>query len=122
VEELSQATQQYLKGCESITQAKIADALDEYAKALTVLAPRLPQPLRNVPKIVAEAAHRARGAGTKAGAVAALNNAIALIHKEIALVRSEEPETAAAHDSRSGELVAGTLNVATLALVNSGGL
>ena len=117
VEELSRQTQEYLKGCENLTQTKIADALDEYAKALTVVAPRLPKPLRNLPRIVAEAAHTARVAPTKAMAKAALDHAVAEVHKEIALVLSEDPQSAA---NDSG--VEGTLNVAALALVNSGGL
>lgn len=119
MEELSQATQQYLERCGNLTQAKIADALNEYAKALTVVAPRLPKPLRNLPRIVAEAAHTARVAPTKATAVAALHHAVAEVHKEIALVLSEDPQSAARD---SGDLVAGTLNVAAVSLVKSSGL
>ncbi len=86
-----------------------------------MVAPRLPKPLRNLPKIVARAAHRVRVAPSKAEAVAALDRAIAAIHKDISLVRSEDVETRK-RLTRSGELVAATLNVASLALVNSGGL
>jgi len=118
---LSQATRDYIEECRCDTQQCLADALDEYSKALAVVAPRLPKPLRNLPKIVAEAARHVRVAKTKAEAVAALDHAIAAIHKDISLVRSEEVGTTA-RDARSGELVAGTLNAASAALVNSGGL
>jgi hypothetical protein len=104
-----------------VTQQCVADALDEYSRALTVVAPRLPKQLRNLPKIVAEAAHRVRVAKTKAEAVAALGQAIAMIHKEIPLVLSEDVGTATSA-RQSGELVADTLTVAGQSLVNSGGL
>ena len=104
-----------------MTQQCVADALDEYAKALTVVAPRLPKPLRNLPKIVAEAAHRVRIAKTKAEAVAAISHAIDIVHKEIPLVLSEDVATATPA-RRSAELVADTLTVAGDALVNAGGL
>ena len=46
---LSEATQAYIRECGCATQQCIADALDQYAKALAVVAPRLPKPLRNLP-------------------------------------------------------------------------
>lgn len=118
---LSEATQAYIRECACDSQQCIADALDQYSKALAVVAPRLPPPLRNLPKIVAEAAHRVRVARTKAEATRALEQAIATVHKDISLVRSEDVETQTSK-RRSGELVADTLSVASAALVNSGGL
>jgi hypothetical protein len=118
---LSRETRKYIEECACGEQQCVADALDQYAQALAVVAPRLPKPLRDLPKIVARAARQVRIAKTKAEAVAALDQAIAAIHKDISLVRSEDVETRK-RQTRSGDLVAGTLNVASLALVNSGGL
>jgi hypothetical protein len=118
---LSRATQDYLEACRCDEQGCIADALDEYAKTLAIVAPRLPKPLSNLPRIVAEAARHVRIAKTKAEAVTALDRAIAAIHKEISLVRSEEIVTEK-RERRSGDLVASTLNVASVQLINSGGL
>ncbi len=118
---ISQALDNYFKRCENPTQATIADALDEYAAKLQVLAPRLPPALRNIPAIVAEAARRVRAARSRTEAVAVLRQTIAAIHKEIALVRSEDPETHS-REIRDGEAVVGAVNVASVALVNSGGL
>jgi hypothetical protein len=118
---LSRATQDYLEACRCDEQRCIADALDEYAKTLATVAPRLPKPLRNLPRIVAEAARHVRIAKTKAEAVTALDRAIAAIHKDISLVRSEEIVTEK-RGRRIGDLVASTLNVAGVQLINSGGL
>src|SRR5208283_4407208 len=118
---ISQALDNYFKRCENPTQATIADALDEYAAKLQVLAPRLPPALRNIPAIVAEAARRVRAARSRTEAVAVLRQTIAAIHKEIALVRSEDPETHS-REIRGREAVVGAVNVARVALVNSGGL
>jgi hypothetical protein len=54
-------------------------------------------------------------------AVAVMRQTIAAVHKEISLVRSEDPETQR-RQTRDGEVVAEALNVASLALENSGGL
>lgn len=121
VARLSEATQRYLRECACVTQQCVADALDQYSRALAVVAPRLPKPLRSLPRIVAEAAHQVRVAKTKAEAVVALDHAIAIVQKDISLVRSEDVETGK-RDTRSGDLVADTLNVASSELVNSGGL
>lgn len=86
-----------------------------------MVAPRLPKPLRSLPRIVAEAAHQVRVAKTKAEAVVALAHAVAVIHKDILLVSSEDVETGKP-DRRSGDFVADTLKVASSELVNSGGL
>ena len=119
---LSAATQAYIRECACDTQQCIADALDQYAKALTVVAPRLPKPLRNLPRVVAEAAHRVRVARTQSGSGAAPSTMRSpLCSKDISLVRSEDVEVETSKQ-RSGELVAGTLNVASDALVNSGAL
>ena len=99
----------------------IADALDAYAAKLQVLAPRLPPALRNVPAIIAEGARRVRAARSRTEAVAVLHQTVAAIHKEIALVLSEDPETRG-RELRDGDMVAGALDRTSVALVNSGGL
>jgi hypothetical protein len=121
VNDLSAATQKYIKDCQCASQQCVADALDKYAEALAAIAPRLPPRLRNLPSVVAQAARRVRAARTKAQAVQAINAAIAVIHKDMTLVRAEDAETRQ-RETRSGALVADTLNVASLSLEKGGGL
>ncbi|MGD0186216.1 MAG: hypothetical protein ABSC25_13330 [Roseiarcus sp.] len=121
VNDLSAATQKYIKDCQCASQQCVADALDKYAEALAAVAPRLPPRLRNLPSVVAQAARRVRAARTKAQAVQAINAAIAVIHKDMTLVRAEDAETRQ-RETRSGALVADTLNVASLSLEKGGGL
>ena len=118
---ISQSLENYFKRCQNPTQTTIADALEAYAAKLQVLAPRLPPALRNIPSIVAEAARRARAAPSRAAAVAVLRQTVAAIHKEIALVLSEDPATRS-RELRDGDVIAGALSGASVALVNSGGL
>ena len=118
---ISHALDNYFKRCENPTQATIADALDAYAARLQVLAPRLPPALRNVPAIIAEGARRVRAARSRTEAVAVLHETAAAVHKEIALVLSEDPQTRS-HEVRDGDVIAGALGGASVALVNSGGL
>ena len=118
---ISQAMENYFRRCQNPTQATIADALDAYAAKLQVLAPRLPPALRNVPAIIAQAAKRVRAAPTRAAAVAVLRQTVAEVHKEIALVLSEDPQTRS-REIRDGDVIAGALGDANVALVNSGGL
>jgi hypothetical protein len=118
---ISQAMENYFRRCQNQTQTTIANALDEYSAKLQVLAPRLPPALRNIPAIVAEGARRVRAARTRTEAVAVLRQTVAAVHKEIALVLSEDPETRG-RELRDGEAVAGALGSASVALVNSGGL
>jgi len=118
---ISQSMENYFKRCQNPTQTTIADALEAYAAKLQVLAPRLPPALRNIPSIVAEAARRARAAPSRTAAVAVLRQTVAAIHKEIALVLSEDPVTRS-RELRDGDVVAGALSGASVALVNSGGL
>ncbi len=118
---ISQAMENYFRRCQNPTQATIADALDAYAAKLQVLAPRLPPALRNVPTIIAQAAKRVRAASTRAEAVAVLRQTVAEVHKEIALVLSEDPQTRS-REVRDGDVIAGALGDANVALVNSGGL
>jgi hypothetical protein len=120
VKDLSEATQSYIRNCGCTTQVCIADALDQYAQALAQVAPRLPPHLQNVAGIVATAARRARVARTKAEALRAVHDAIAAIHKDIELVKAEDPDNPRA--TRGGDFVADTLNVASLALEKGGGL
>jgi len=118
---ISQSLENYFKRCQNPTQTTTADGLEAYAAKLQVLAPRLPPALRNIPSIVAEAARRARAAPSRAAAVAVLRQTVAAIHKEIALVLSEDPATRS-RELRDGDVVAGALSGVTVALVNSGGL
>ena len=118
---ISHALDNYFKRCENPTQATIADALDAYAAKLQVLAPRLPPALRNVPAIIAEGARRVRAARSRTEAVAVLHQTVAAVHKEIALVLSEDPQTRS-REVRDGDVIAGALGGASVALVNSGGL
>jgi hypothetical protein len=120
VKEMSKATEAYIRNCHCATQVCIADALDQYAQALALVAPRLPPHLQNAAGIVATAAGRARVARTKAEAVRAIHDAIAAIHKDIDLVKAEDPDDARA--TRGGDFVADTLTVASLALEKGGGL
>ncbi len=121
VKAISRAAQKYIKQCECATQQCIADALDQYAEALAVVAPRLPSELQDMPNVVARAARRVRAARTKAEAVKVLHEAIAIIHKDMSLVRAEDPETEQ-RQTRSGGYVVDTLNVASLSLEKAGGL
>ena len=118
---ISQSLENYFRRCQNLTQATIADALDEYAAKLKILAPRLPPALRNVPAIVAEGARRVRAARSRSEAIAVLHQTVAAIHKEIALVLSEDPQTRG-RELRDGDVVAGALDRTSVALVNSGGL
>jgi filamentous hemagglutinin family protein len=118
---ISQSMENYFRRCQNPTQTTIGDALDAYAAKLQVLAPRLPPALRNVPAIVAEGAKRVRAAASRAEAVAVLRQTVAAVHKEIALVLSDDPQTRS-REVRDGDVIAGALGDANVALVNSGGL
>lgn len=118
---ISQSMENYFRQCQNSTQTTIADAMDEYAAKLQILAPRLPPALRRVPAIVAEGARRVRAARSRTEAVAVLRQTVAAVHKEIALVLSEDPETRS-REVRDGDVIAGALGGANVALVNSGGL
>jgi filamentous hemagglutinin family protein len=118
---ISQSMENYFRRCQNPTQTTIGDALDAYAAKLQVLAPRLPPALRNVPAIVAEGAKRVRAAASRAEAVAVLRQTVAAVHKEIALVLSDDPQTRG-REVRDGDVIAGALGGASVALVNSGSL
>jgi len=120
VKALSRATESYIRNCGCATQACVADALDKYAEALAQLTPRLPPQLQDEANVVAQAAQRVRAARTKAEALHALHDAIAIIHKDVELVRAEDPDHPRL--TRGGDFVAETLNVASLALEKGGGL
>lgn len=121
VKDLSRDTQAYIRDCGCVAQACIADALDEYARALAEIAPRLPPRLQNAPEIIATAARRVRIARTKKEALTALNDAMAAIHKDIELVKAEDPN-ADPRNTRGGDFVVETLSVASLSLEKGGGL
>ena len=120
VKTLSRATEAYIRNCECATQACVADALDKYAEALAQVTPRLPPQLQDEANVVAQAARRVRAARTKAEALHALHDAIAIIHKDVELVKAEDPDHPRL--TRGGDFVAETLNVASLALEKGGGL
>ena len=120
VKALSRATESYIRNCGCATQNCIANALDSYAEALAQVTPRLPPQFQNEAAVVAQAAQRVRTARTKAEAQRALHDAIAIIHKDIELVKAEDPDHPRA--TRGGDFVAETLNVASLALEKGGGL
>ncbi len=115
VKAISRATKSYIMGCHCDTQACIADALDKYAAALAVVAPRLPRELQNLPSLVSNAARRVRAARTKAAAVAILKETIAHVHKEIELVRADDPDTLR-RQTRGGTFAEGTLETAAIKL------
>ncbi|MGD0186215.1 MAG: hypothetical protein ABSC25_13325 [Roseiarcus sp.] len=121
VKALSRATQRYISQCQCVTRTCIADALDQYAEALTAIAPRLPPELRDMPSVVAQAASNVRTARTKAQAVQAIHAAIAIIHKDMSLVRAEDPQQLG-RETRGGLFVVDTLNAASLSLEKAGGL
>ncbi len=118
---ISQSMENYFRRCQNPTRTTIADALDAYAAKLQVLAPRLPPALRNIPAIVAQGAQRVRAARSRTEAVAVLRQTVAAVHKEIALVLSDDPQTRG-REVRDGDVIAGALGDANVALVNSGGL
>jgi hypothetical protein len=120
VKGLSSATQAYIKQCHCAAQDCVADALDRYAAALAAVAPRLPRQLQDMPDVVARAARRVRFAKSKAEAIKALNQAAALIHKDVTLVRADDAD--AQRQTRSADSVVDTLNVASLALEKGGAL
>ena len=62
---MSEAVQTYISECGCDTQSYIAYALDQNSEALAVVAPRLPKPLRNLPKVVAETSIRSAPAGPR---------------------------------------------------------
>jgi hypothetical protein len=97
----------------------IADALDAYAAALRKLP--LPPALKNLPDIVSRAANQVRAAKTHAQAVHAIKAAIAEVHKTIALLKADDPVVFKA-ETRSGALVAETLEVADHKLEKAIGL
>jgi hypothetical protein len=116
---ISAATESYIQRCGCATQACIADALDTYAVALKKVAPRLPPALRSLPKLVAEAAHKARAAPSVRAAAHVVKAVAAavqtVVHKAIALMRAADPDAVAAA-TRGGDLVAHTLDAAANAL------
>ena len=120
VKSLSRATEAYIRGCGCATQDCIANALDKYAEALAQVAPHLPPQLQEAPSVVAQAAKRVRAARNAGEAQRALRDAIAIIHKDIELVKAEEPDKPRL--TRGGDFVVETLSVASLALEKGGGL
>jgi len=111
VRSLSLAAEVAIGSCGRDTPRCVADALDRYAAALRRITPQLPPRLRGLPQIVARAAARVRSARTREEAVAAVTDAIAAVHKTIALLKADDPITLEA-ETRAGAFVARTLHVA----------
>jgi hypothetical protein len=119
VKAISRATREFIAACDCASQACIADALDQYAAALALVAPKLPTRLRNLPNLVAMAARRVRVAPTKMAAVNIVKTVIAQVHKEIELVRADDPDADTRRQTRAADFVAGTLNTAAISLERS---
>lgn len=119
VEEITRQTQTRLEQCGCATQACVADALDKYADALEKVAPRLPRELRALPKIIHQAAQKARVAPTVRVAARVLLATVVvvqkIVRKTIELMRAKDPD-AANVATRGGDLVASTLNTAATVL------
>ena len=115
VRAVSRITERYLNQCECETKECIAAALDSYAAELAVLAPRLGPDLQDLPRIVSTAARRVRAARTNSEAVAALQQAVAAVHKDIGLIRVSDPDFQAS-ETRGGDFVAEALDVAAAKL------
>ena len=122
---ISATTKQYIERCRDISQQEVGDALDRYADALEIiiekLPPKLRQQLRHIPAIVHAAAVRARAAPTRVAAVRVLHQAIAQVHREIMLVRADDPDDARIRTAVSTG-VSGVLNSAALALTRAEGI
>ena len=118
---ISRETMLYVVNCNG-SAVVVADALDRYAKALTKIAPRLPQELKSLPQIVASAAHKARKAPTKPAAAQVLRAAVVAIHaavrKTIELMRASDSD-ATSVATRGAELVARTVGSAASALMRA---
>ena len=76
---------------------------------------------KSFPDIVARAASRVRRAHTAREAIVAVSNALAEVHKTIALLRADDPITLKS-DIRAGLLVAETLEAAGVGLERAAGL
>ncbi len=121
LEALSQRAQSAIAACADGARGCVADALDNYAAALQEMAPLLPPQLQNLPGIVATAAGKVRVSKTRREAVQAVRSAIEAVHKDIALLKADDPIERAA-GTREGELVAATFEVARIKLEKAIGL
>jgi hypothetical protein len=111
VKAVSRVASNYLKACDCPTTSCLADVLDGYASELAKVAPRLPEQLRDMPEVVAAAAHQLRRTRSKVEAQAILDRAISHIRKEIALLRVDDADKPQ-RLTRSGDFVVGDLGVA----------
>ena len=122
---ISAATSQYVERCRDASQEDIANALDRYADALEIiiqkLPPKLRAQLRHIPALVRAAAVRARAAPTRAAAVRVLKQTVAQVHREIMLVRAEDPDSQRIRNAVNTG-VSGVLNSAAVALARAEGI
>jgi hypothetical protein len=117
----SQAAEQAINLCDVNTPRCIADALDDYASALRKPAPLLPSELRDLPVIVERAATKVRTARNRKEAIVAVKNAIAEVHKSIALLKADDQISLSVR-TRDSAFVVETLQVADNKLEKAVGL
>jgi hypothetical protein len=136
IEVISLQTQNHIQFCGCNTQACVADALDNYANALekavepappvpgvgSTPSRKLPRAVRELPRVVHEAAERVRTAPTNAAAQKAVEAAIEIVQKTaaktIALMRADDPDAKRAV-TRGTDLVADTLKSAQAGLMRA---
>ena len=125
IQAISAAASQYVERCRDASQQDIGNALDAYADALEVVIKRLPAKLRvqlqHIPQMVRAAAQRARIAPTRAAAVRVLKATVVAVHREIELVRADDPDSARIRSAVSTG-VSGVLNSAALSLARAEGI
>lgn len=108
-------------GNEANVRKCIGGVLDDYSAGLENLKQQLPPQLQSLPNIVATAAKRVRAATTTKQAVQALKVAISAVRKTISLLRADDPLTLQTQ-TREGQFVSQTLEVANLKLEKAAGL
>jgi hypothetical protein len=121
VESATAEAQNAISVCQQDDFKCLADALEAYATALRNLSPALPPELHKLPDILSKAALGVRAAKTKAEAANAIKAAIVEVHKTISLITADDALTRSV-ETREGALVAQTLEVARVKLVQASGL
>jgi len=99
----------------------VGDALAVYADKLEDIAPILPEKMRSAPAALKAAAKKVRAAKTKAEASAAIKAVKAEVHKEIALLKADDPVVQTIATREAGQ-IAKTLDVADAKLEKAVGL
>jgi hypothetical protein len=99
----------------------VGDALAVYADKLEDIAPILPEKMRSAPAALKAAAKKVRVAKTKAEASAAIKAVTAEVHKEIALLKADDPVVQSIATREAGQITK-TLEVADAKLEKAVGL